>query len=369
MIPIRKKKIGRNELCPCGSNKKYKHCHGGSNAVPTPNPGQLDAQLRKLVPNKTCLAPDTLHEKCQGRIIASHTVSRSGSLGEIAKDGCVYSYATSIQQLNEMGGRLQPKLTGWKAASTFPGFCSHHDKKLFAPLEDKPFMGSQQQCFLLSYRSNAWEYYAKLRADHHSRFRVALAASKNPAAQAIVAMFNRQNELGLRDTEVRKKNFDDALTNHNWSVLQGLLIEFDRIFPIQCSAAWSPTIDVFGKTIQVLDHTLRTPEGATIVSFSANGKSYFLLSWLSDNVAVASKVADSIAKIPKSDVAGVIAALLLLTSENCHLSPNWYDALSKPEKDFVNDLAHPVPPTGVTPVTAGANIRIGCIGITSILRF
>jgi preprotein translocase subunit SecA len=22
------KKVGRNELCPCGSQKKYKHCHG-----------------------------------------------------------------------------------------------------------------------------------------------------------------------------------------------------------------------------------------------------------------------------------------------------------------------------------------------------
>ncbi len=26
--PIRKKKVGRNEPCPCGSGKKYKHCHG-----------------------------------------------------------------------------------------------------------------------------------------------------------------------------------------------------------------------------------------------------------------------------------------------------------------------------------------------------
>ena len=26
--PIRKKKIGRNEPCPCGSGKKYKNCHG-----------------------------------------------------------------------------------------------------------------------------------------------------------------------------------------------------------------------------------------------------------------------------------------------------------------------------------------------------
>ena len=26
--PVRKTKIGRNELCPCGSGKKYKYCHG-----------------------------------------------------------------------------------------------------------------------------------------------------------------------------------------------------------------------------------------------------------------------------------------------------------------------------------------------------
>ena len=26
--PKRTKKIGRNEPCPCGSGKKYKHCHG-----------------------------------------------------------------------------------------------------------------------------------------------------------------------------------------------------------------------------------------------------------------------------------------------------------------------------------------------------
>ena len=23
-----RKKVGRNERCPCGSGKKYKHCHG-----------------------------------------------------------------------------------------------------------------------------------------------------------------------------------------------------------------------------------------------------------------------------------------------------------------------------------------------------
>ena len=26
--PKRVSKVGRNDLCPCGSGKKYKHCHG-----------------------------------------------------------------------------------------------------------------------------------------------------------------------------------------------------------------------------------------------------------------------------------------------------------------------------------------------------
>jgi len=31
----RRRKIGRNELCPCGSGKKYKRCHGRSNGAAT----------------------------------------------------------------------------------------------------------------------------------------------------------------------------------------------------------------------------------------------------------------------------------------------------------------------------------------------
>jgi preprotein translocase subunit SecA len=32
IVPTRaaSSKIGRNERCPCGSGKKYKHCHGGT---------------------------------------------------------------------------------------------------------------------------------------------------------------------------------------------------------------------------------------------------------------------------------------------------------------------------------------------------
>jgi preprotein translocase subunit SecA len=32
--PVRvEKKVGRNEPCPCGSGKKFKHCHGAGSLV------------------------------------------------------------------------------------------------------------------------------------------------------------------------------------------------------------------------------------------------------------------------------------------------------------------------------------------------
>jgi preprotein translocase subunit SecA len=38
--PVRvDKKVGRNDPCPCGSGKKYKHCHGQQQAAGVPNPG------------------------------------------------------------------------------------------------------------------------------------------------------------------------------------------------------------------------------------------------------------------------------------------------------------------------------------------
>jgi preprotein translocase subunit SecA len=39
--PVRvEKKVGRNDPCPCGSGKKYKHCHGkpGTQAGAEANP-------------------------------------------------------------------------------------------------------------------------------------------------------------------------------------------------------------------------------------------------------------------------------------------------------------------------------------------
>lgn len=369
MIPRRSAKIGRNEECPCGSKKKYKLCHGGVNNIPAPIPGKIDSQLRTLTQNAVCLAPPALHCDCKGKVISSHTVSRSGSLGEITRDKHVYSYKMGLQRIHELKGTIEPRLVGWKDASTFPGFCAYHDKYLFTPLEDQPFIGNQHQCFLLSYRSIAWEWYAKRRSSHQSQFRSALTATKRPELRSVMAHFNHMNELGLKDINEHKNRYDEVLTNERWSDCHGLLVEFDRVFPIQCSAAWAPTEDIQGNEIQILGFSPRTPEMATIASFAANGKSYFLLSWLNDSSRVALQLADSILAISEYDLPSVIASLLLMTSENCHISPAWHDTLGRQDKKWINGLMHPFALDQVSPAKAAAIYHLDAIGVTSSRMF
>lgn len=360
------KEPGRNDLCPCGSKKKYKKCHGGIEVIPVTHPSQIDAQLRNYDPNKTCLAPSGCLKDCKGQVIASHTVSRSGSLGAIVRKGHVYSYVPGINNLQSAGGRVVFKLVGWRSASTFPGFCAHHDKHLFAALEDEAFTGSQQQCFLLSYRAIAWEYYTKLRAVNRGPLNAAMVAGKPAPIKALMAQASHFNDLNLKDIARHKVTYDSVLEKGQWSQSHGLLIEFTGNFPIQCAAAWSPLEDINGTKIQITDLSPRQPQTAALLSFSANGKSYFLLSWLDYSAEVTQKLAKSLSSLPHPDIPGAVAALLLLTSENCHLAPNWYEALSDEGKEWVHDLFHPAIIPKPSAAGAGGSAYVQALSVASI---
>ncbi|OBY84620.1 hypothetical protein ACM14_14860 [Delftia sp. JD2] len=363
------KEPGRNDPCPCGSNKKYKKCHGGIEVIPITHPSQLDVQLKNYDPKKTCLAPFGCLKDCKGQVIASHTVSRSGSLGAIARNSHVYSYIPSIKSLDAARGRLVPKLLGWRTASTFPGFCAHHDKHVFAALEDVEFTGSQQQCFLLSYRAIAWEYFTKLRAVSRGPLHAAMVAQMPESIRAFIAKQSYANDLGLKDITQHKTTYDAALEKEKWTECHGLLIEFNGRFPIQCAAAWAPLEDINGTKIQNLDFSPRVPQTAALLSFAANEKSYFLLSWLDYSAKVTEQLANSIRTLPTSDISGAVAALLLLTSENCHFSPDWYDGLSNEGKEWVHDLWHPAVGPKPSAVGAAGSIYVQGISVAALQWF
>ena len=157
----RQGRFGRNDPCWCGSGEKYKRCHL-DRATQTPiQPWDVSKKFKQAFSTKTCLAPESWLNECQDRISRAHTVPKSGSLKRIARDGHVYSFVPSLENLRKNQGTLAPELLGIQKASTFTGFCAWHDRSIFAPLEQQKFYGTPEQCFLLGYRALAREFYTK----------------------------------------------------------------------------------------------------------------------------------------------------------------------------------------------------------------
>ena len=338
--------------------------------MPEPKAGALDAQARKLNAKPACLSPTDFHLDCKGSIIDSHTVSRSGSLGAIVRDGHVYSYAVNIQSLEQTGGRVLPKLVGWRVASTFPGFCKHHDKQLFAPLEDQPFTGTAEQCFLLGYRAVSRELYTKQNSFNQIKLRSALA-SHNPGLKMMIDDLNHGVELGLRDSLAHKERYDRVLATRDWQSCRALVVEFNEVFPIQCATGLFPEQDIHGNRIQDLGPTATRPSAITIASFAADGKSFVVLSWLADSDAASRQLVDSIAACAVSEMPGAIAALLLQASENCHFAPDWYDSLSEDGKKWIETQAmEGILPLVITPppARAGGAQYLGTISVSRTTR-
>ncbi len=154
-------KIGRNDPCWCGSGKKYKKCHLHRQDEDRIQPWQIDREFKRVLEKRQCLAPSAWRKNCSSQISKAHTVPRSGSLARIARDGHVYSFRVHIQELINSGGMNRPQLVGINKASTFTGFCSEHDRSIFAPPETTPFTAIQEQCFLLGYRAFARELFTK----------------------------------------------------------------------------------------------------------------------------------------------------------------------------------------------------------------
>ncbi|MER8641406.1 SEC-C domain-containing protein [Mesorhizobium sp. M1252] len=83
-------KIGRNQQCPCGSGKKYKHCHGAFPAPPSIRPMKL-TKLFDLDAKPTSEAAEHLRIQQQGRGKQIQSFEHAGRRFVIAGEMIYYS--------------------------------------------------------------------------------------------------------------------------------------------------------------------------------------------------------------------------------------------------------------------------------------
>lgn len=142
---------GSEDSCWCRSGLKYGECHLDRHLQSPDSKWNLLREIRRINLAAYCSHPLASASTCEGGIVRAHTLQLAGSLSTIAVNRHVYG----IDVLGQPGrdGNLRFKLIGVRQASTFTGFCSHHDTELFRPLETEHFTTSKEQLFLLAYRA------------------------------------------------------------------------------------------------------------------------------------------------------------------------------------------------------------------------
>lgn len=278
------RKIGRNDPCWCGSGKKFKRCHLGREAEEPIQLWQVDKEFKRRFETRQCLAPIPWRRDCSSQISRAHTVRRSGSLQRIARNGHVYSHTMSTQRLRKTGGLVSPQLVGINKASTFTGFCAKHDRSIFAPVENRTFTATPEQCFLLSYRAVARETFTRAVLAPMSELRRNIDRGKPPwaqyALQKTAAAFEFGRSLGTENLKKRKSDYDAILVAGCFQKARAYVIELREVPPVMCSSAFYPEQDFDANQVQDLWDITQELHLMTVTSFHGGQHGAIVLSWI-----------------------------------------------------------------------------------------
>ncbi len=325
-----KEQFKSGELCWCGSGKLFSDCHfNRQNAKPL-ELWEADKAIKTAVENKYCSCPEIMRVDCKGKIINAHTVSKSSSLAKIAKNGHVYGLKVSVRELEQTKGIFEPELIGLNKASTFTGFCAYHDRELFSCFENFPYIQSDEQNFLISYRAIAREFHAK-----KGQAEIAEFLKDADRGRSIDEQFEIQNfaflntlmtQVGLRDTTVHKDLYDNSLLKKDYSNFNAYIIVFNEILPIQCSGSFNPEVDFNGNKLQDVMELEKELDLMSCSIFSDNEKSYALFGWLNNSNESCSKFIETFDSLEASIKAKMLINFAFYTFENIYISPAWWDS-------------------------------------------
>lgn len=335
-------KIGRNQKCWCGSEKKFKHCHYGRENEAPVSKGEAISHSKQNASRKCCYVPTDLKHECSTKIINAHTVSKSGSLKEIADESNhVLGLKINFANIVKNKGKLIPEKIGINQASTFKGFCSTHDKSLFSCIEDRDFFGDDEQCLALMYRSVAKEIYAKEGGLNTSDFAKTSDKGKNLLDQMLIQNLAANHQTGtkaaLAELAQLKSQLDDQLLGKSVGNLSHLIIDSTSPMPVAVSSIVSPITDFDGNLIQDLEDLTTVAEHVVFNSFSSAGKGYVVFSWLKSSTKILSFI-NSLLSLESNKIFSALIRFFFGVAENTFTSPVWWNGLSDEQKDKIKNL-------------------------------
>lgn len=336
----RREMPGRNAPCWCGSGVKFKKCHLGREEEPPLSPGELQHSIRQNIASKRCLHPEAAPGVCN-KIIDAHTVQRAKTLETLIDSS---KHVLSFHPFCPDNAGL-PKLqkVGWRRASTFTGFCGHHDSSTFAPAEQGSFKFTAETAFLLTYRALCHELFQKLDSECARLLHQPLIDRGEPPER----QREIQNRYALGLAGVRKaitdlleikRIADEDLLTKNYAAWEFACLTFSGPLCFATSGATTPNQDMHGVPLQTL-HDPNSPLEHLYVSVVADQQSpRVVLGWRHGHSAP-QKLVDSLLATPVSLLPAHFVQYVFAHLENVYFSAKWWDSLSTQDQNRIRELA------------------------------
>lgn len=308
-------------------------------AKSAPDPRVIEFQkmvgaFKKLGMIKECFHHDK--SQCKGDIKQSHSIQRNGRLsiieGDVNGNQSLFTFTSSVVTEKSVLADLKP--LGKKEASTFFGFCDEHDTKLFSPIENFPFDGSDKHCFLHSYRSYAHSYHRK-HEEHRAYNDETLELVKRMPAENLRQMRSAL-ALALKDMEGRKSMLDAFLENEEYDGLEYFVFEKRGLYPFAVSSLMSPKVTYSNRSMN--NHlNPDKPFSHPIITFLPDSDKTFVVMAAFPDDEMSIKLLDELDALPPLKVEKAITSLIIANCENTFFSPAFWQNLQKDEKRALLD--------------------------------
>jgi hypothetical protein len=276
---------------------------------------------------KTCLA--NALGGCCGKIIRAHSLQKALLLPH-ARNGHVYEFDPFC--VGDNGFR--PTRIGVNEATTFTGFCEHHDASLFAPIEVQEFTAQPQQLFKYHYRAVAQAYYN--RAYKFKILEQALIENAPKVGAADARRFAEDIQINRFEVQELLKHKDlceQNLVKENWSEVEGSCWKGMCAPDIFAADFFGPRKDFNGKILQ--DCKSLAPLQWMSLTITATNNCALVLLCAERGSQIMRSCAESLRRHPNNLQTMAIVNFIVCQLENFIMLPKWWEPLPDDAKRLI----------------------------------
>lgn len=247
------------------------------------------------------------------------------------------SVISAFRDLAKNEGSLIPREVGIRDASTFMGFCNKHDTAMFRAVEAGPIALTQETCFLLSFRTVAYELFQKRAALRQIEIQRDLDKGSLFEHQCEIQQhlhFYREGIVrALTDLERWKTAYDTAFSENGFEAFSFFGVAFSDILPVVGCGGFYPEFDFDGRALQKFGRGGATLQSVTYNLTVVNGRSVAVLGRMEGKDGPAADFTQSFATLSPRDKAEAAIRLGFEHLENFYMNPSWWYSLPDPARN------------------------------------